>query len=180
MDENNSSALPPPLDLISVESLPKELAVLNEEFGIAVTSARVTIGYTVLTGLFALAYSAVTFLMLIGQAPLAIIVIASLMSIGFLTPFSWFLRKSIREVRACKQMKLSPQLLIEAEEETVRINTAKMLNLQAADWNSTAAAVVQHNLDGVYLQTLNKQRAVLSSRIDRIKKLAKRAGKLSK
>lgn len=170
-------AVLPSLELIPTESLParrgEELALLKKERKTALGAVISTGSLTPVIGLFTVIYAWVTFLAWSSaHAPLALILLVTLISIGFSVFSVVLMREFASDVRKYWQTAIPPQLETDVKAEIIISDAAKRLNGQIAEWNIDATEAAQNSVDREVLMELRTHRKHLENHGKHLKRLS--------
>lgn len=162
----------PPLELTSLESLPKpcsaELALQKKERDLALSEAAKTYTMVLISGIFTGLYGWVAILAWL-HTSLTLAILTSVFFVGISAMLVAFLRLFVQEVRAYRQIEISPQLQLGADTESRYFDMAKLTNEMSVDLNITMENEMRKDPSERNLQELKRKRALLSENIEEIK-----------
>jgi hypothetical protein len=162
-----------PLELIEVKSLPngstKDLVSKKQERRLMldeIYKSSIVTGASVLCAVLSLVV-----LVLLTNSLLTFLFVAAFFS-GATGYTLIALERLNSELRAFRQKVITPELQVGAENELVLSEMAALTNTQIVSWNKRAECAPSQVIDKRFLQGLQKERALLSTNIEEVKRLA--------
>ena len=164
-----------PLKLVPWESLPNKftnkLAETKQQRQWALDTLRSSLVPACITSVAAVGFAFATICMLFTGAPFLVYLLAASVVGGFSIVSFFSIYDHKRCVDAYRQITVSPQLQIGAQNEFFASEMVNTANNAVVIWNKRAQCAPPEDMDERYVLALKKERAVIVSKIEKVKKV---------